>query len=151
MADAGLDLLNYFPYLINRVGMAMVERFTRDALQDPELSIGLWRILAVTANNEGVRQIDLVRLTSIEVSTVSRLVTRLVQLGLLARSRSTTSNREVIVRLTPKGKALFQELSPVAFELQKTATRGIGKKDLGIARRVLMQMYENLQPQQLKR
>jgi DNA-binding MarR family transcriptional regulator len=146
VSNAGLDLSNYFPYLINRVGMALVERFTRDALQAPKLSIALWRVLAVTANNEGVRQIDLVRLTSIEVSTVSRLVTRLVQLGLIARSRSTTSNREVIVKLTPKGKALFQELSPFAFELQKKATRGIARKDLTIAKRVLAQMYENLQP-----
>jgi DNA-binding MarR family transcriptional regulator len=146
VGTTGLDLTNYFPYLINRVGMALVERFTRDALQAPDLSIGLWRVLAVTASNEGVRQIDLVRLTSIEVSTVSRLVTRLVQLELIARSRSTTSNREVVVKLTPKGKALFQELSPFAFELQKAATRGIAGKDLTIAKRVLSRMYENLQP-----
>jgi DNA-binding MarR family transcriptional regulator len=147
VANAGLDLSNYFPYLINRVGMALVERFTRDALQAPGLTIGAWRVLAVTANNEGVRQVDLVRLTSIEVSTVSRLVTRLVQLGLMARSRSTTSNREVVVRLTPKGKALFQELAPVAFELEKIATRGIAKKELAIARRVLSRMHENLRAQ----
>src|ERR1044072_8426544 len=144
MKDAGLDLSNSFPYLINRVGMALVERFTRDALQAPDLTIGAWRVLAVTANNEGVRQVDLVRLTSIEVSTVSRLVTRLVQLGLMARSPSITSNREVVVGLTSKGKALFEELAPVAFELEKTATRGIAKKDLAMARRVLSQMHENL-------
>ena len=147
MANANLDLSNYFPYLINRVGMALVERFTADALQTPNLTIGAWRVLAVTANNEGVRQVDLVRLTSIEVSTVSRLVTRLVQLGLMARSRSATSNREVVVRLTPKGKAMFAELAPIAFELEKAATRGIAKKDLAIARRVLSQMHENLRPQ----
>lgn len=147
MANAGLDLANYFPYLINRVGMALVDRFTRDALKAPDLTIGAWRVLAVTANNEGVRQVDLVRLTSIEVSTVSRLVTRLGQLGLMARSRSATSNREVVVRLTPKGKALFAELAPVAFELEKIATRGIAKKELAIARRVLAQMHENLRPQ----
>ena len=70
MGNAGLDLSNYFPYLINRVGMALVERFTADALQATHLTIGAWRVLAVTANNEGVRQVDLVRLTSIEVSTV---------------------------------------------------------------------------------
>jgi DNA-binding MarR family transcriptional regulator len=146
VGNAGLDLSTYFPYLINRVGMALVERFTADALQATRLTIGAWRVLAVTANNEGVRQVDLVRLTSIEVSTVSRLVTRLVQLGLMARLRSTTSNREVVVRLTPKGKALFQELAPVAFELERTATRGIAKKELATARRVLSRMHENLRP-----
>src|SRR5262245_62872338 len=127
--------------------MALVERFTRDALQEPNLTIGAWRVLAVTANNEGVRQVDLVRLTSIEVSTVSRLVTRLVQLGLMARSRSTTSNREVVVRLTRKGKGLFAELAPIAFELEKTATRGIAMKELAVARRVLSEMFENLRSQ----
>lgn len=147
MGNPGLDLSNYFPYLINRLGMALVERFTRDGLEATHLTIGAWRVLAATANYEGVRQVDLVRLTSIEVSTVSRLVTRLVQLGLVARSRSTTSNREVIVRLMPKGKALFHELSPVALELQTTATRGIAKKELAIAKRVLSQMHENLRPQ----
>ena len=32
VGNAGLDLSTYFPYLINRVGMALVERFTADAL-----------------------------------------------------------------------------------------------------------------------
>ena len=53
MGNAGLDLSTYFPYLINRVGMALVERFTADAFQATHLTIGAWRVLAVTANNEG--------------------------------------------------------------------------------------------------
>src|SRR5262245_26464957 len=106
MKRAELELSDYLPYLINRVGLALVARFESDGLRATHLSIGTWRVLAATANHEGVRQVDLARLTSIEVSTVSRLVTRLVQLGLAARSRSTKSNREVTVRLTPKGRAL---------------------------------------------
>src|SRR3954447_26801761 len=95
---ADLELSRYLPYLLNRVGVALVERFARDALHATHLTISTWRILAATANHDGVRQIDLSRLASIEVSTVSRLVTRLVQLGLVGRSRSATSSREVVVR-----------------------------------------------------
>jgi DNA-binding MarR family transcriptional regulator len=142
--QANLDLANYFPYLINRVGVVLVDRFTRDALQAKHLSIGTWRLLAVTANHDGVRQVDLARLTSIEVSTVSRLVTRLVQLGLVARTRSLTSNREVIVRVTPKGRALFAELIPIATALQKAATRGLTNNELAIAKHVLLHMHDNL-------
>ena len=145
MKQANLDLANYFPYLINRVGVALVERFTRDGLRAKHLSIGTWRLLAATAKHDGVRQVDLARLTSIEVSTVSRLVTRLVQLGLVARSRSMNSNREVVVRVTPKGRTLFAELIPIATTLQKTATRGLTKKELAIAKYVLSHMHENLQ------
>jgi DNA-binding MarR family transcriptional regulator len=142
--QAHLDLANYFPYLINRLGVALVDRFTRDALRAKHLSIGTWRLLAATANQDGVRQVDLARLTSIEVSTVSRLVTRLVQLGLVARSRSLKSSREVIVRVTPKGRVLFAELFPIATALQKTATRGLTNKELAIAKHVLLRMHDNL-------
>jgi DNA-binding MarR family transcriptional regulator len=144
---ADLELANYLPYLVNRVGVALVERFARDGLQATRLAIGTWRVLAATANHDGVRQVDLARLTSIEVSTVSRLVTRLVQLGLVGRSRSKRSSREVVIRLTPKGKALFVTLAPVAMKLQKTATRGVTKTELAIARRVLSKMHENLRPE----
>ena len=144
MRNASLELSNYLPYLINRVGVALVERFTRDGLQATQLTIGTWRVLAATANHEGVRQVDLARLTSIEVSTVSRLVTRLIKLGLVGRSRSAKSNREVTVRLTPKGKALFLALAPVAIDLQRAATRGLTKTELATTRRVLSRMHENL-------
>jgi DNA-binding MarR family transcriptional regulator len=139
-----LELSNYLPYLINRVGVALVERFASEALGSTRLTIGTWRVLAVTASHEGIRQVDLARLTSIEVSTVSRLVTRLVQLGLVRRNRSAKSSREVIVELAPKGAALFAELAPVAIKLQQAATRGVTKSELATVKRVLSLMHKNL-------
>jgi len=144
VSRADLNLSYYFPYLINRVGVALVQRFAREGLRGTGLTIGTWRVLASTANHDGVRQVDLARLTSIEVSTISRLVTRLVRLGLVARSRSTRSNREVIVRLTPKGRALFARLVPIAVKLQETATRGVTKAEVAGAKRVLSRMHDNL-------
>ena len=109
MKRADLDLAEFMPYLINRVGAALVERFTADALTGTQLTIGTWRLLLAMSNHDGTRQVDLAELTSIEVSTVSRLVTRLVQRGLASRARSARSNREVLVSLTPKGKALVAQ------------------------------------------
>jgi DNA-binding MarR family transcriptional regulator len=139
-----LDLSEFMPYLINRVGAALVERFTRDALQDTHLTIGTWRLLVAMSNHDGTRQVDLAELTSIEVSTVSRLVTRLAQLGLASRSRSARSNREVVVALTPKGKALVAGLVPIAARLEQTAMRGVSKQELTAVKRVLRRMHENL-------
>ena len=144
MRHSNLNLAEFFPYLINRVGATMVERFGREALRGTHLTIGTWRILAVVASHDGIRQVDLADLTSIEVSTVSRLVTRLVQLRLVSRSRSNTSNREVVVRLTRNGRMLVQDLVPVALALEAGATRGLPKKDLATVKRVLRQMHENL-------
>jgi DNA-binding MarR family transcriptional regulator len=108
-----LNLGNYLPYLINRVGFALVESFTADALTSNGLSIAMWRVLAALSNNGEQRQVDLVEMTSIDASTMSRLVSRLVRIGLVTRSRSATSNREVVVELSPKGRALVGGLYPI--------------------------------------
>ena len=145
MADrAHLDLGNYLPYLINRVGFALVESFTAGALTPNGLSIAMWRVLAALSNRGEQRQIDLVDMTSIDASTMSRLVTRLVRIGLVTRARSKTSSREVVIALSPKGSAMVTRLIPIAKKLEQTASAGLAAKDLAVAKRALGQMYENL-------
>ena len=141
---ARLDLGNYLPYLLNRVGFALVESFTADALKAHGLSIDMWRVLAALSSNGGQRQVDLSAMTSIDVSTMSRLVSRLVRLGLVTRSRSETSNREVVVALGPKGRALVQKLIPIALKLEKKASAGLSARELAEMKRVLTRMYGNL-------
>ena len=145
MADRShLDLGNYLPYLINRVGFALVEGFTAGALTPNGLSIAMWRVLAALSNRGEQRQIDLVDMTSIDASTMSRLVTRLVRMGLVTRSRSATSNREVVVELSPKGRVMVQRLIPIAKKLEQTASAGLPPKDLAVVKRALGRMYDNL-------
>lgn len=139
-----LRLDDYLPYLVNRVGAALVAAYTRDALAAHGLGIDMWRVLAVLSDNGGQRQIDLADAASIEASTVSRLVTRLVRLGLVTRSRSKTSSREVVVALSPKGRALLRKLVPVALRLEKTALAGVPSKDLAQVKTALGRIYKNL-------
>jgi MarR family transcriptional regulator, organic hydroperoxide resistance regulator len=139
-----LDLGNYLPYLLNRVGFALVESFTADALKPNDLSIEMWRVLAALSNNGGQRQVDLSAMTSIDVSTMSRLVSRLVRMGLVTRSRSQKSSREVVVALSGKGRALVQRLIPIAKRLEQTASAGVAVRDMTEFKRMLTQIYGNL-------
>jgi MarR family transcriptional regulator, organic hydroperoxide resistance regulator len=138
-----LDLANYLPYLINRVGFALVENFTAEALRHNGLSIDMWRVLAALSNNGGQRQVDLAGLTSIDASTMSRLVSRLIRLGLVTRSRSEKSSREVVVALNGKGRSLVQRLIPIANKLEKTASANLTAKELVVVKRLLSRMYKN--------
>ena len=83
-------------------------------------------------------------MTSIDASTLSRLVTRLVELELVTRRRSKTSSREVVVELTPKGRGIVDRLIPVAQKLERAAIAGVPPKDLAIVRRSLRRMYRNM-------
>ena len=139
-----LDLSEHLPYLINRVGSALVARFSADALARARLSIASWRVLAVLSNNGGLRQTDLAEMTSIDASTLSRLITRLVRDGLVKRTRSRSDSREVAVALTRKARILMTKLVPVAVGLQNSATQKLAKQDLATLKRVLRKMHDNL-------
>jgi MarR family transcriptional regulator, organic hydroperoxide resistance regulator len=139
-----LDLSDYLPYLVNRVGVILAEQFTVEELSRHDLSIAMWRVLVVLAENGGQRQIDLAGATSIDVSTLSRLVTRLVRMGLVSRTRSATSNREVIVKLDPRGRAALVKLVPIAKTYEALAMQGISRSDLAITKRSLRRMYDNM-------
>ena len=102
------------------------------------------RVLAALSNNGQQRQVDLSTMTSIDVSTMSRLVSRLVRVRLVTRSRSAKSSREVRVALSPKGRTLVRRLIPIAKRLEQTASKRLPAKDLAVAKRALRRMYENL-------
>jgi MarR family transcriptional regulator, organic hydroperoxide resistance regulator len=67
-----VHLDHYLPYLINRVGNILVQLFSRD-LAPYQLSVPMWRVMAVLAENGEHRLIDLSIMTSIDASTLSRL------------------------------------------------------------------------------
>jgi DNA-binding MarR family transcriptional regulator len=142
--SAKLDLGDYLPYLVNRVGNIIADQFGEEALAPHGLSIAMWRVMAVLVSTGGQRQIDLADLTSIDSSTLSRLVTRLVRLGLVARTRSTSSNREVAVKLSAKGGALVAQLTPIGLEFESAAIAGLSPAELMTFRRCLRRMYTNM-------
>jgi DNA-binding MarR family transcriptional regulator len=144
MASRKLNLPDYLPYLVNRVGAALVLRFTEEALAQHHLTIAMWRVLVALADSGPQRQIDLSGLTSIDASTLSRLVTRLVRARLVTRSRSTNSNREVTVGLTPAAQKLVARLIPIARQLERDATAGLSAADLQTTKHSLRRMYRNL-------
>ncbi len=139
-----LDLANYLPYLVNRVGVAIVEGFGSEQLKRQGLTIYMWRVLAVLADGEERRQVDLSEMTSIDPPTVSRLVTRLAGMKLVTRTRSVTSNREVGVALTSKGAATVRRLIPSALGWEDRATVGMSAREVAAVKRSLARMYENL-------
>jgi MarR family transcriptional regulator, organic hydroperoxide resistance regulator len=143
-APTTLELADYLPYLVNRVGSIIAEQFGEQALAPHGLSIAMWRVLAALASNGNQRQIDLADLTSIDASTLSRLVTRLIRIGLVTRTRSANSNREVTVKLSTKGSALVGRLIPIARDFEAAAMAGLSAQELAIAKNCLRRMYDNM-------
>ena len=140
-----LDLADYLPYLVNRVGTIIADQFGQEALAAHGLSIAMWRVMAVLSSAGAQRQIDLAELTSTDASTLSRLVTRLTRLNLVTRTRSASSNREVAVNLSTRGDALVGRLIPIAKAYEATAIAGLPPQELAVLKRCLRRVYCNMQ------
>src|SRR5262245_45044807 len=93
-----LQLDDFLPYLINRVGVALVAHFTEQALARHQMTIDMWRVLAALSDKGRQRQVDLAGMTSIEASSLSRMVTRRTHRGVGNRRRCHKNGREVVVR-----------------------------------------------------
>ena len=138
-----IELSDYLPYLINRVGSAMVAKHEVE-LKRYGLSIAIWRVMVALSHGGSQRQIDIADSTSIDVSTLSRLITRMIKLGIVSRTRSDTNSREVTVELTAKGRAQLNRLVPLGLALERQSASGLSATDLATTRATLRRMYDNL-------
>ena len=142
-AQRAFDLDEYLPYLINRTGTVVADAFSKE-LAEAKLTLPQWRVLAALFHQGEQRQIDLAKFTSIDASTLSRLVSALDRRDLVSRRRSATSNREVSVSLTAKGLAVTRRYIPVALAYESIGTEGLSRTDLATLRRCLKRIFANL-------
>ena len=103
-----------------------------------------WRALAALAAHGGQRLSDLSILTSIDLSTLSRLAGRMAQSGLLSRGRADGDKREIALALTAKGRRIVTAVIPVARRYERRALRGFRAAEEEVLKTLLVRVYANL-------
>ena len=142
-AKRGFDLGRFLPYLINRAGARLAVAFAEDIAPH---GIGLqeWRVLAALRAQGSRRLGDLARLTSIDISTLSRLIGRMARAKLVARTRESGDRRAVRIALAPKGRRTAEAIIPLAHRYDRTALAGFAAADADRLRAMLERVYRNL-------
>lgn len=132
-----------FPYLLNRVGVRMGELFSR-RLEPYGVTLPGYRVMAALWERGDQRLGDLAEMTSIELSTLSRLVGTMVRDGLVSRARLDGNARTVAINLTSKGRHLVNTLIPLAALHEEVGLRGFDPHTVAILKAALGRVYENL-------
>ena len=143
MADKPLRLDGYLPYLINRAGISLANHFG-NVLRRAGVSLQDWRVLAALRERGGLRLTELAARTSIEISTLSRLVGSMETAGLVSRERDSDDARAIAIRLTEAGDALTARLTPEAEALERTALAGFSEAEASQLKTQLERLYGNL-------
>ena len=136
------DLGRFLPYHINRTGVRLASAFGAE-LARYDLSVPMWRVLAALWRDGARKATDLMADTSIEQSTLSRLLAAMEQRELLVRRRSPDDARAVVAELTRQGRALTKELIPYALRNERIALRGFSNEEIDMLLGMLGRIYDN--------
>ena len=134
------------PYLTHRIGRLM-DQTIDPYLKEQDLSIEMCRVLFMLSQVGHHNLVALSEATSVKTSTLSRLVGRMVQRGLVSRSRSDTDNRTVNVAILPPGQEMIDILMPRMTEIWEMSKQDFSPEELPVLtsylRRLLQAVAKN--------
>jgi DNA-binding MarR family transcriptional regulator len=110
---AKLDLFRFVPFRLNRLAAEVSAALASEYQQRYGLDIPEWRVLATLGfRNDACSAQYIAHCTRTHKSTISRAVTALMQRQLVERVENQHDRREFRLRMTRKGRALYEELIP---------------------------------------
>jgi DNA-binding MarR family transcriptional regulator len=108
-----LDLFRFVPFRLNRLAAEVSAALSSEYQARYGLDIPEWRVLATLGfRNDACSAQYIVHCTRTHKSSISRAVTALMKRQLIERVENADDRREYRLRMTRKGKALYEELIP---------------------------------------
>jgi MarR family transcriptional regulator for hemolysin len=130
------------PFEISETAHALRKAFDRRACGHG-VTRAQWKVLFRLARQPGMRQIELADLLDIEPITLSRIIDRLEESGLVERVADPADRRAWRLHVTDKARPLVEKLHAVANEMIAEAFAGIDPHQIEITRQVLGRVREN--------
>lgn len=117
-AATSFDLNQYVPCQLATVSHAIM-RSVAGILEDRfGISMPEWKVLAIIAEKPGLSAVTVARLAEMDTVAVSRAVTKLLDRNLVDRQLDSEDRRRSVLNLSPEGATLYDEVVPVAKELE---------------------------------
>ena len=124
-------------HLLHRASQRASEIFAAET-RDFDLTARQYAVLTTVAQQEGLSQTDLVRLTGIDRSTLADVVQRLLKRGIIQRERTMQDGRTYAVSLSTEGKQLLEAIKPHARRADRAVTSCLGEADGKLAAQILV-------------
>ena len=130
------------PFEIGETAHALRKAFDRRAV-GMGVTRAQWKVLFRLERQPGLRQIELADMMDIEPITLSRIIDRLEEGGLVERVADPADRRAWRLHVTTNARPLVERLRAVADEMIADAFAGIDPQDIEITRQVLRRARDN--------
>lgn len=130
------ELLAQFSQVLRTVSDAFAEQV--------DIPRGQARVLCVVAKQDGLTQSEIADELSVQGATVTHMLQRLEEAGLVTRHRDPSDNRLVRVYLTAAGLQKERSINAQFGSLQELILRGINEEERAFLRQKLQQVIANI-------
>jgi len=130
-------------HLIKDATRGLVRSLQR-RLVEHSVSFGHWTFLRILWEQDGLTQRELSEQAGVMEPTALAALHALEKLGYVERKKRPGDAKKIHVTLTPAGRDLKRKLVPLAEEVNRIALRGVPRSHVGITRRTLLAVVENL-------
>lgn len=136
-------LTTSMPYLLARLGVRMGSLFSQ-RIAAYDLTLPMYRVLAALSERPDQQLGELSAMTTVELSTMSRLIGTMAARDLVSRHRPPGNERTVQINLTEQGVALAALLRKEAEHYEEVAVSSLKPKEIVRLKRVLKHIYDSL-------
>ncbi|MEM1154644.1 MAG: MarR family winged helix-turn-helix transcriptional regulator [Pseudomonadota bacterium] len=120
-----LQLKSFLPYVLNNLAERVSACLSDIYSDDYQLSIPEWRIIANLAEHSPLSAHQIVELTTMEKSKVSRAVNSLTERSLVAQRRAEGDSRAKDLTLTDTGRQLYHAIVPRVLDWEADLLKGM--------------------------
>ena len=131
------------PFEIGETAHALRKAFDRHAA-GMGVTRAQWKVLFRLTRQPGLRQIELADMLDVEAITLSRIIDRLAESGLVERRSDPVDRRAWRLHVTEKAQPLIERLQGVASLMTADAFDGFDQQQIDILRQLLARVRENV-------
>lgn len=146
-AHETLRLDSFLPYRLSVLSNAVSRKIADMYERDFDISIWQWRILAVLGEGEGLTATEVANRTLMDKPAVSRATSSLLERGLISRKSDSSDRRKAALRLTRKGREIYDSILPRALAYEKELISGLTPEDAETLHRLLTRLSHIASPE----
>ena len=128
-SEEAFTLENFLPYRLLEVAQGISRRMARVLLEDWDMSLAEWQVLASLARDGAVSVREVEPRTLLDTVAVSRAAKRLTDRKLIKRDVNKQDKRLVVLKTTKKGRDVAAEIGHSVMALEVEFLKGMNVQD----------------------
>jgi DNA-binding MarR family transcriptional regulator len=139
-----IRLAEFLPYRFGALGHRLTLSEAELRAGPVPITLPEWKVLAIVADRGPVMPVEICRLGTQPKASVSRLVARLLEIGLIARRPRAGDGRTFELSLTAKGRRVYGGLAPRARRLEARIDEALSPRERVELERLIAKIERSL-------